>query len=88
MKALLKIVNIIIALFFIILQQYVLIGIGLLVYDSGHLFYAILVWLLCIPMIYLNMATWKYIHQYGLIAFITVNADTSEIDVKPEDRVL
>ena len=75
-----------VATILVLLQQAIVIFIGLLVYDASNLFWGVLVWLLCFPMIYLNYHTYKYIFKFGFINFITINADTSEIDVKVEDR--
>lgn len=86
MSGLIQFFNILAAIFFMVLQQCLVIGIGILVLDSSGLEYAIIVWMLSIPMIYLNIATWKYMMKYGLISFLTANSDTSEIDVKPEER--
>lgn len=69
------------AIILIILQQGLIFGIGFLIYAQSSLTVAIVVWCLCIPMLFVNYKTYKYVMKHGLIDFFTINADTSEIDV-------
>ena len=86
MKLLTFLFRLIAILVFIILQQAIIVGMGFVVYAQSSPKWAIATWCLCIPMIYLNIKTYKYIMKYGLINFITMNADTSEIDVPKGKR--
>ncbi len=74
------------ALIMVIFQQGLIIGIGFLIYAQSSLVVAIIVWCLCIPMLYVNYKTYKYVMKYGVINFVTMNADTSEIDVPKGKR--
>lgn len=73
------------ALFICILQQGFILFMAILLADV-HLALGIGVALLCIPMFKMNKLTYRYILKYGLIRTFSANADTSEIDVKKEDR--
>lgn len=70
----------------VIFQQGLGFVFGLLAYDYAGLFWGIVVWLLFIPMLYLNYWTYRYVFKHGIILFMTANADTSEIDIHPEDN--
>jgi len=74
------------ALFYIVLQQGFVVGLGYILYAQVELYWAVIVWLLCIPMFWVNKWTWLYVTKYGVINFMTANSDTSEIDVPPGDR--
>jgi hypothetical protein len=87
LKTLKFLANLIAAIICIVLQQGLIIGIGLLVSAQTSVFWGRAIWILCIPMVYMNIKTYKNIMKYGLINFMTVNADTSEIDV-PKDKRL
>lgn len=71
----------IIAFVIVIMQQLLLIAFGLLAYDQERFLWAVVIWSLCIPMVYLNKWTIKLVMKYGIINFFTMNADTSELDV-------
>jgi hypothetical protein len=86
MKTLNQIFNGLAAIIAILVQQGFVIGLGLIVYAQSSLLWGIVVWCLTIPMVYLNIKTWKGIMKYGVILFFTTNRDTSSIDVKPEDN--
>lgn len=86
MKILKTIIRLIVIIFLIVIQQGMIIGIGLLVYAQSSNIIGILIWLLCIPMLYINYKTYKYIIKYGFINFMTINADTSDIDVPKGKR--
>lgn len=86
MKILKTIIRLIVIIFLIVIQQGMIIGIGLLVYAQSSKTIGILIWLLCIPMLYINYKTYKYIMKYGFINFMTINADTSDIDVPKGKR--
>ncbi len=86
MKTINLIIKILISALFVACQQAILILSGILLLRDGHLNFAIVLWILCLPMLYLNYQTVKMVFKYGVINFITANADTSEIDVKVEDR--
>ena len=86
MKTIKFLIRIIIAILFIIFQQAFIIGIGLLVYAQSSETFGIVIWFLCLPMLYINYKTYKYVMKFGFIDFITINADTSEIDVKKGKR--
>lgn len=81
-----KAIRMIITLCLILLQQGVVIGMGALAYAQVSPWLAGLVWLLVIPMIWVNQKTWAYIQRYGIIHFFTALSDTSEIDVPREKR--
>ena len=70
----------------VILQQGMIIGVGLIVYSQSSLVWGIAIWTLCIPMLYFNKKTYQLIMKHGLINFFTINADTSEIDVPKGSR--
>lgn len=76
----------IVSVIVIVAQQSFVIGLGFLLYNQEHTIWAILAWLLAIPMIWVNYWTVKYLFKYGFILFITANADTSEIDIPKEKR--
>lgn len=80
------ILNFVGAIIAISFQQGLLIGLGIIIYGQHGLIWGILIWILTIPMLYFNYWTWKYVFRYGVIKFITANADTSEIDVLPEHK--
>ena len=80
------IVNLIVAAICVVFQQAFVIFLGVLVYDATSLAWGILIWLLCVPMLWLNYYTIQYIFKYGIINFMTMNADTSEIDVDKQNR--
>ena len=86
MKTLKTIIRLIVIIFLIVIQQGMITGIGLLVYAQSSNIIGILIWLLCIPMLYINYKTYKYIMKYGFINFMTINADTSDIDVPKGKR--
>jgi len=86
MKTLRLIFRIITAIIFIIAQHALVIGLGILIYSTSGIYWGIVIWCLSIPMLWLNYWTWKYVMKYGVILFYTANRDTSEIDVKPENR--
>ena len=86
MKTLKTIIRLIVIIFLIVIQQGMIIGIGLLVYAQSSKTIGILIWLLCIPMFYINYKTYKYLMKYGFINFMTINADTSDIDVPKGKR--
>lgn len=86
MKRIVQIVRFITAIILIIFQQVFIIGIGFLVYSQSSLVVAIIIWCLCIPMLYLNYETYKHIMRYGLINTMAMNADTSELDVPKGKR--
>lgn len=86
MKILKTIIRLIVIIFLIVIQQAMIIGIGLLVYAQSSNIIGILILLLCIPMLYINYKTYKYIIKYGFINFMTINADTSDIDVPKGKR--
>jgi len=86
MKILTKIFNILSAIIFILFQQGIIFVVGLIVYAQSNLFWGIVIWLLSIPMIYINIQTWKGVMKYGVILFITANSDTSSIDIKSENN--
>ncbi|MFY0643959.1 MAG: hypothetical protein JXR19_05795 [Bacteroidia bacterium] len=79
-------INFIIAIIFCIAQQAFLILMGVVVYYQGPLFLAIIFWSLCLPMLKVNRLTIRYMMRFGFINFITMNADTSQIDVKKGER--
>lgn len=70
----------------IIFQQGLIFVIGFFIYSQGSTTGGIVAWLLAIPMVYLNYKTYQLIMKHGLINFMTMNADTSEIDVPKEER--
>jgi hypothetical protein len=72
--------------FLILLQQTFVVGLGFLVYIQNSEVIGIVIWFLCLPMLYFNYKTYQLIMKYGLINFITMNADTSEIDVEKGKR--
>ncbi len=74
-------VRIMAILLFVVLQQAMVVSIGFILYATEHLVWGIVIWTLCIPMVYVNFYTCRYIMKYGFINFITMNADTSQIDV-------
>ena len=86
MKTLKTIIRLIVIIILIVIQQGMIIGIGLIVYAQSSNIIGILIWLLCIPMLYINYKTYKYIMKYGFINFMTINADTSDIDVPKGKR--
>lgn len=86
MKTTAFIFRLIVIALLILFQQGLIFVIGFLVFTQGSTIGAIVVWLLAIPMLYLNYKTYRLIMKYGIINFITVNADTSEIDVPKGDR--
>lgn len=86
MKVLIFIIRFITSIFIIVLQQALIIGISFLVYAQSSTTIGIVLAFLCLPMLYVNYETYKHIMKYGLINFITINADTSEIDVPKGKR--
>jgi hypothetical protein len=86
MNTLTKIFNILSAIIFILFQQGIIIVIGFIVYAQSNLFWGIAIWLLTLPMIYVNIQTWKGVRKYGVLLFITANSDTSSIDIKPKNN--
>ncbi|NNK81789.1 MAG: hypothetical protein HKO92_01575 [Flavobacteriaceae bacterium] len=86
MKTLKTIIRLLAAVILIAFQQALIIGIGFLVYVENSNTIGILIWLLCLPMLYLNYKTYKYVMKYGFINFMTINADTSDIDVPKGKR--
>ena len=86
MKTLIFIFRIMVIIILIVFQQVFIIGIGLLVYTKSSEIVGIVIWFLCLPMLYINHQTYKYIMKHGFINFITINADTSEIDVPKGKR--
>ena len=86
MKILILLFRIIVIIILIVFQQVFIIGIGFLVYDKSSETVGIVIWFLCLPMLYINYQTYKYIMKHGVINFITINADTSEIDVSKGKR--
>ena len=87
MKYLTILVRVIISVIIIILQQAFIVGLGLLIYFENSKAVGILVLLLCLPMIYINYKTYKHIMRHGVIKFLTLNADTSDIDVPKGKRL-
>lgn len=87
MKFLTILVRVIISIFLIVLQQAFIFGLGFLVYAQSSEVVGIVVWLLCLPMIYINYKTYKHIMRHGVIKFMTLNADTSDIDVPKGKRL-
>lgn len=69
----------------IVLQQAILLALGLIAAEFSFLV-AVIIFALCLPMIYINKLTWQYVRKYGVINFYTMNADTSEIDVPKGNR--
>ena len=86
MKTLIFIFRIMVIIILIVFQQVFIIGIGLLVYAKSSETLGMVIWFLCLPMLYINYQTYKYIMKHGFINFITINADTSEIDVPKGKR--
>ncbi len=86
MKILTFIVRILVITILVIFEQGLVIGIGILVYAQSSLAMAVVIWCLCIPMLYINYQTYKLIMKHGIINFMTMNADTSEIDVPKGKR--
>ena len=76
------------AIFLVICQQALLIGLGILVYANGIAWLAIGIWLLCLPMLYINKQTYAYVLKNGFFNFMALNADTSELDVPKEKRFI
>jgi len=74
-----------VAIILVLLQQGLVIFTGIVALESS-LTIGIVIFLICIPMLWVNKMTWKYIHKYGVINFNTINADTSEIDVPKGKR--
>ena len=74
------------AVIMIIFQQLMIIGIGFIIYSQSSLIIAIVVWCLCIPMLYVNYKTYLHVMKYGVVNTMTMNADTSEIDVPKGNR--
>jgi hypothetical protein len=87
MKTLTFLTRMIISIFFIIIQHAFVFGLGLIVYAQTSEVLGIAVWLLSIPMIYINYKTYKHIMRHGVIKFMTMNADTSDIDVAKGKRL-
>lgn len=71
---------------FVLFQQALIILVGLLVFDKHNETFAYVIWSLCLPLLYLNYLTVKLVFKYGIIDFITINSDTSEIDVPHSKR--
>lgn len=70
----------------IVFQQGLIVAIGFFIYAQSSLTIAVLVWCLCIPMLYVNYKTYKHVMKYGFINTMTMNADTSDIDVPKGKR--
>lgn len=81
-----KIIQFLYATILVIFQQGLVVLLGLLAYDYLGMVWGIIIWLLFIPMLYLNYWTYRYVFKHGVILFMTANADTSEIDVPPENN--
>ena len=86
MKTVTLIFRFLVSIITVIFQQALIIGIGFLVYAQSSQSVAIVIWCLCIPMLYLNYKTYKHIMKFGLINTMTMNADTSELDVPKGER--
>lgn len=81
-----KIIQFIYATILVVFQQGLVVLLGLLAYDYFGMVWGIIIWLLSIPMLYLNYWTYRYVFKHGIILFMTANADTSEIDVPRENN--
>lgn len=68
-----------------ILQQALVLLFALLAYDNEP-WIGYVVALLVIPMLFINRLTIRYVTKYGIINMMTMNADTSDIDVPEENR--
>ena len=86
MKTIKFLIQLIVIIILIAFQQAFIIGIGFLVYAESSETVGIVIWFLCLPMLYINYQTYKYIMKHGVINFMTINADTSEIDVPKVKR--
>ena len=86
MKIFVFIIRLFSILIFVLSQQGLIIGIGALVYFQSSEILGMLIWILCIPMLYVNYLTARNVMKYGLIDFLTMNVDTSEIDVPKGKR--
>ncbi|MEM7163155.1 MAG: hypothetical protein AAF487_12030 [Bacteroidota bacterium] len=86
MSLLIKLIRYISIGILVILQQGLLIVLGILSYAQNINVLAIVFWSLCLPMVYVNYQTYKLILKHGIINFTTMNSDTSEIDVPKGNR--
>jgi|GEM_PF-2484342 len=75
-----------VAVIFIVCQHALLLGLGLVCYGLSPVL-AVIIWLLAFPMIYINKRTYQYVMKYGVFGFISINADTSEIDIEKGKRL-
>lgn len=80
-----RVIRIIAAVILCISQQALIVLCAVLAYDSEP-WIGYVVALLCIPMLYVNRLTFLYYRKYGIINMMTMNADTSELDVPEENR--
>lgn len=80
-----KFINIVTSIILIIFQQGLIIVLGLLIYSQNSNAVGLAFFLLCIPMLYINYLTSRYVLKYGIVHFLGINADTSEIDI-PKDK--
>lgn len=75
----------ILAILLIAFQQGLIILFGVM-FIRHSIIVGSVIFLLCLPMLWLNKMTWKYIRKYGTINFIAINSDTSEIDIEKGRR--
>ena len=86
MNMIIKLIRIIAIIFFILFQQGFIVVLGYYFYIKEYHGAAVVVWLLCLPMIYINYHTYKFIMKFGLVNYHTINADTSDLDVEKGKR--
>jgi hypothetical protein len=84
-KILIVIFRHIVAIILVLAQQLFVLILALMVMNENETA-GMITRVLHIPMLWMNYWTWKYVCKYGSINFATMNADTSEIDVKKGER--